>query len=522
MNRRHLYILCALLTAVGVFAFAYKTLVLGFPATPDHRVEIWRADVKIDFVAEGKPVKVSLAIPETTDQFAIIDQTFISPGYGFATVPADLNRRAVFTTREGKGEQTIYYRAVFQKTSERAKPTTVPRPQVGRIRFQNEELTAARAVVDRLWKQSADEASFVTLVLDRLRGPGRSNELRLLLGQRPSVRQRMQLAADMIRLSRIPARAVHGLPLVGLRRHVAFQHWLEVYIDGAWHSFDPKDGRRQPPANTVPWWRGPGPLVRIEGATPGKTDVATSRAYEVALQTAMVHGREKHSAFVEFSVLGLPIQMRAVYQILLAVPIGIMVLVILRNVIGMKTFGTFMPVLMAMAFRQTDVLWGVALFTLVCGLGLMVRFYLERLKLLLVPRLAAVVIVVIAIMAVLSVFSHKLGFERGLSVALFPIVILAMTIERMSIVWEERGAKEAFQQTGGSLAVAVVCYLVMNLDIVRHLFFVFPELLLVVLAATLLLGRYTGYRLVELPRFKVLAGLADKGRGETGGKGSGN
>jgi len=36
--------------------------------------------------------------------------------------------------------------------------------------------------------------------------------------------------------------------------------------------------------------------------------------------------------------------------------------------------------------------------------------------------------------------------------------------------------------------------------------FVFPESLLVLLAATLMLGRYSGYRLVELPRFKVLAG----------------
>jgi hypothetical protein len=36
--------------------------------------------------------------------------------------------------------------------------------------------------------------------------------------------------------------------------------------------------------------------------------------------------------------------------------------------------------------------------------------------------------------------------------------------------------------------------------------FVFPELLLVTLAATLLLGRYTGYRLTELARFRALRG----------------
>jgi hypothetical protein len=38
---------------------------------------------------------------------------------------------------------------------------------------------------------------------------------------------------------------------------------------------------------------------------------------------------------------------------------------------------------------------------------------------------------------------------------------------------------------------------------IQHLVFVFPELLLVVLAASLLLGRYKGYRLSELIRFKA-------------------
>jgi hypothetical protein len=40
---------------------------------------------------------------------------------------------------------------------------------------------------------------------------------------------------------------------------------------------------------------------------------------------------------------------------------------------------------------------------------------------------------------------------------------------------------------------------------VRHFVLVFPELLLVLLALTLLMGRYTGYRLTELMRFKALA-----------------
>jgi hypothetical protein len=83
------------------------------------------------------------------------------------------------------------------------------------------------------------------------------------------------------------------------------------------------------------------------------------------------------------------------------------------------------------------------------------------------------------------------------------MVILTMVIERMSIVWEERGPTEAIVEGFGSLAVASAAYLVMSIPEVQHLVFVFPELLLVVLAAALLLGRYKGYRLSELMRFKA-------------------
>lgn len=60
------------------------------------------------------------------------------------------------------------------------------------------------------------------------------------------------------------------------------------------------------------------------------------------------------------------------------------------------------------------------------------------------------------------------------------------------------------QQGIGSLAVAAACYAVMDLRLVQHLVFVFPETLLIVLALTLLVGRYTGYRLSELRRFREL------------------
>ncbi len=121
-----------------------------------------------------------------------------------------------------------------------------------------------------------------------------------------------------------------------------------------------------------------------------------------------------------------------------------------------------------------------------------------------VPRLASVLIVVVLMLVGIGVLSSRLGLETGLSVALFPMVILTMVIERMSVVWEERGASDAMKEGFGTLVVAVGAYLIMTIGAVEHVVFVFPELLLVLLAATLLLGRYSGYRLSELLRFREM------------------
>ena len=74
----------------------------------------------------------------------------------------------------------------------------------------------------------------------------------------------------------------------------------------------------------------------------------------------------------------------------------------------------------------------------------------------------------------------------------------------MSILWEEEGPKEVFRQGGGSLLVAVIAYLAMDNELIRHLTFNFLGLQLVLMATVLLMGNYTGYKLSELKRFKPL------------------
>ena len=85
-------------------------------------------------------------------------------------------------------------------------------------------------------------------------------------------------------------------------------------------------------------------------------------------------------------------------------------------------------------------------------------------------------------------------------------------------MWEERGAGDAVKEGFGTLVVASLAYVLMGQENLEHLMFVFPELLLVLLALMLLAGRYTGYRLSELFRFKAI--YAGVGGGKPGGSDS--
>ncbi|MEL7471669.1 MAG: 7TM domain-containing protein, partial [Pseudomonadota bacterium] len=165
----------------------------------------------------------------------------------------------------------------------------------------------------------------------------------------------------------------------------------------------------------------------------------------------MERGEEDAPFIAAISLLQLPIDLQLVFRVLFLIPVAALIIVLLKQVIGIPAFGTFMPVLIALAFRETELLTGIFLFTIIVGAGLAMRAYFAQLKLLLVPRLASVLIIVTFLMMAIALIGQNFNIPLGLSISLFPLVILTMTIERMSTVWEEAGAKDALQKAGGSL-----------------------------------------------------------------------
>ena len=506
MKNLHLKILALGLVLLGATLMWHKTTNLGLPLVPDQETAIWNVEARIKINAEGGPAQVHFMLPASPPGFQILSEDFVSGRFGLSQESDSVSRQALWTARRADGEQTLYYRLqIADAGNNDIDAVPGPQPDFPPVPDYPEPFaSAALSVLDEVRQDSADIASFARQLLLRYYDDRPDEHIQVLRGNLDDELAHVQNIIHILAGARIPARSVQVLDLrEGMRRVDAEPH-IEVHNGTEWVPFNPRTGQRGYSETQLVWSRGDEPLINVSGGSVADVGFAAGRTVRAMVEVAERRAELMGSRVMDFSPFALPVDTQNVYQTLLLVPIGALVVVFMRNFVGIPTFGTFMPVLMALAFRETQLLWGLILFTTLVSVGLGFRFYLERLKLLLVPRLASVLVVVVLLMMGMSILSHQLGLERGLSVALFPMVILAMTIERMSLVWEENGPGDAIRQGLGSLVVAVIGYLAMNIDHIAHLVFVFPESLLILLAVMLLSGRYAGFRLTELWRFRSL------------------
>lgn len=501
-NTRHVYGLILCLFVIGSSIFLYRHFSLDVPLTDTETINSWMIESNLRFIADpNTPIKASFNIPYLPPHFAIIDEYFVSRNYGVTTNLNGDNRETVWSIRHANGAQSLYYRAIFRHAE--ANDSSLAAPTPIKVQTINEsQKSAVETISNQVRQSSADTKTFTQSVIKELNK--KDGNAKLLIGNEFNDEQIIKAAILILNQSKISAMPVKGLYLTQQSK-AELKYFLAVYTGKNWVYINPKTGGAGLPHDFLIWQYGTDPVFNVVGGKRPIFNLTVSPTPINALSIAKARGLQSDSQLLRFSLLQLPVNVQAIYKILLTVPVGAFIILLLRNFIGIKTFGTFMPVLIALAFRETHVIWGICLFVTIVSFGLLARFYLDQLRLLLVPRLAAILTIVILLMVFISIIGQNLGLDAGLSVALFPMVILTMTIERMCITWDERGASEAIKSGAGSLFSAVISYWVMSFEPLQYLMFAFPELLLVLVGLILWFGQYRGYRLFELKRFKAFA-----------------
>ncbi len=505
--RYRAFVLAALLLVLSAALICYRIFYLNYPFFPTTREKAW--EISMDAVVKDGdgPVSVMIGLPHAYGERVVFEEKITGGELNISLFHEGRNRFGVWSGTVGPRGEGISYRATVvlrPGQREREKRQSV-------AAYPESMAKAERELLERLardWK-SLDPSVRLRAVASAVAGDWGGSRAAGDIAAWERLREERGHAVSVLALliaAALPARIMEGLPLsesVTTRAAI----WIEVWTGRGWERMNPDTGELYRKSFLfLPLTAGGLPSVRISQGE--LSEMRWTLRKQIISQWRLQFERIRHSErFLDrWSLFRLPEEFQATFRILLLVPIGALMVCILRNMVGFPTFGIFMPVLMALAFRNTGLAYGLGIFGGVVFIGYAVRRSIDRLHLLLVPRLSVMLTLVVACFTVLAVAGNKLGLREFMAVGLLPFVILTMTIERFFVIMEEEGLREGLRTALGSAAVATITYVILHMEPLQLTFFVYPELLLAVAALQILVGRYTGYRLSEFLRFRKLRG----------------
>lgn len=500
-SARQVQLLVGILFIVGLGAVAYKHLALGFPLLASQKETVWQLEGRIAFEAGDGPVDVRLNLPDDNVARRILSSDNIAPGFEYEEITENGVALGRWRTQHAVGSQVIYTRSqsYFADVSKEAlSPLDTPM----RLSMDEALKATATAFLQDFTEAPINESNALT-VLRALNRPG-DELVELLLRNNSSPQKRTHLAGQLLTMLGYSVQPVRGVFLDDKARSQSIYNFLEVLVGDQKVLMDARENAVIPWDRVILLQKGSEPLLEVFGGTNSRITFATTKIQRAAFTSAIAAAGHEQNPLIDFSIYSLPLSEQNIFKLLLVMPLGALVVVILRNLVGIRTSGTFMPVLIALTFLQTTLVTGLMLFVIVVGVGLIMRSYLSSLNLLLVPRIASVLVFVILLYAAIGVLSVKMGWQGGLKVTYFPMIILSWTIERMSVLWDESSGRDVMIECSGSLLTASLAFLLMSNPYVSDTIFLYPELLLVLLGVIIAIGTYTGYRLSDLRRFAPL------------------
>ena len=489
------------------YAIYYKKNHWGFSINPKEMTNIWTIEAHISFIPTKENTEVSVLRPETNDSYRILDEDIITPeNYQIKKT----KKRIILSTTKQVKKQDIYYRLLFYDYINNGPATDKPK-SINNVLLSEHDADIANQILKLAESQSEGDIpqKIIWLINQKPTHP----TIQSFITEEMSDKDKSELIISLLNLKKIPSRIIRGFQLIENEKSFSPDIFLEVYQNNQWDVYNPSTGTKGIPENFVILQRGQESLIDVKGGENSVILFSVLKSVRNSFHLAEKRAKEiKDNSFFSFekSIYNLPLEQQNNLKWLMIFPLAILIIVILRNIVGIRTMGTFTPMLIAMSLLKTGLSTGLLCFILIIGTGFLIRELLSRLNLLMVPRISAVVIFVILIIQSFTVYGHYSDSDIGTSALFFPIIIMAWIIERTSITWEEEGSANAIKELFWTLVASILTYLIISNDSIRYIMFVFNELNFVILFIVMLLGTYTGYRLTELFRFQPL--VKKKGR----------
>jgi hypothetical protein len=513
---------------VSALLVAFKVLVLEVPLVPSDPGGLWHVEIAATLRGRGENASIRFALPTSDHAQVVFDEHSAADRLDFFSRRQDGGRIGGFQGVVDGTHRVVYGFRV------KLGDTRGPPPVRSLADDERRQLLTATAafptkarevleVMESLALPSPDDIdvriralhAFVLNEVSTSNGAGSSDALITLTQREGSSVGKAKLLVTLARAAGIPTRLVHGL-LLDEGATPLPTSFVEAFIDGRFVPISPVGaffGTR--PVGLVVLYEGEDAMVTTTGldAYDTRFRAERQRLNQAEVAAMMVPASEFWSSL---SLYRLPLGAQHSLKLLLLFPLGALVLSLMRNVVGLTTFGTFLPLLLAFALRGSGFLRGLTLIGGVIAIAVMSRIVLERLRLLIVPRLSVLLSILVLLITGLAVVGGTFGIRDFFAGLLFPIVIMTMLVERASVTLVEEGTREALRVTFFTVVIAALIYPVLTSEFLGDFVFGFPEIILAVMGVLVLIGGYTGYRLMELTRFASLAGDARESGTSTG------
>ncbi|MEW7281044.1 7TM domain-containing protein [Aquimarina sp. 2201CG1-2-11] len=325
-----------------------------------------------------------------------------------------------------------------------------------------------------------------------------------ILQKKASCNGKSRLFVALCRNLGYPARIKGGIILETITKRTSHA-WVELLINDTWVPFDGLNNHfAYLPANYLEIYQGDQYLITHTAGIQFDYIYEMNKLHHVSF--LKMSSQELHNlpGFSLWNLVDKDIISLSSLYLLLLLPIGGLLVALLRNIIGLKTFGVFLPVLIAFSLSHTGFVSGMVIFvSLIILIGL-ISYPFDKMGLLYTPKL----VISLTIMVCVILIATHLGIQNNIQwltkLTFFPIIILTISAERFSRATVEDGYLRAIDKLFQTLIATTISYLILSWSWLPSILILFPELILLVIVFAAFLGRYIGIRWVELFRFKPL------------------
>lgn len=172
-----------------------------------------------------------------------------------------------------------------------------------------------------------------------------------------------------------------------------------------------------------------------------------------------------------------------------------------RVVLGLPTLDMLVPIALSFTLVAVGITVGLLVLAAIVLASYIAKKSLSSLRIMFYPkRSLSMVFLSISVFAALTL-GVVLEFDRILSVSIFPILVLMLLGDMIVSVQLHKSYSETFAITGTTIVIGLVGYFAATSILIQNVIILYPETVLLVIPANILVGRYFGLRLLEMFRF---------------------